>query len=423
LYDQIPWKEIVGDNYQIIIVPIVLSELDKHKTNSNKKIANRVKIVLPKIEKEHEDSNSVLNIRLKTPKEETFYNNGLTRAQQDDSLLAAIIEFGEEYGLNDVVLISHDTGPRLKARSLNIIAVNLYEKYLQPNEDSEEEKELKKLRKENVELKNKLPNVAITFNDGEIHTEHEVEPLIEAENDYCKRYLDHIKEKYSPFKIENSLENDPYTNTPILLENLMNSQRSLIGIIQPTKSQKEKYNQELEKFYEEHEKIAKEKYKWDKILSNSVLLNLNISNNGTAPVNDIDIFLEFPNSVKILLYNSFPKFDKPQAPYKPKHSGDFDMSGLGVNLIFNPPAKEYIHVLDKSVIKNTMKCHSIENSDSGSQVIQYKYSDSLKHNLQFSLEPIWVISGTSFSIDYKLLVGNYPKPIEGILNIKIDRKR
>ena len=51
-YEQISWQEIVGDEYKLIIAPIVLDELDKHKTNPNKKIAGRVKSILPKIEQE-----------------------------------------------------------------------------------------------------------------------------------------------------------------------------------------------------------------------------------------------------------------------------------------------------------------------------------------------------------------------------------
>jgi|GEM_PF-2418430 len=424
-YEQIPWQEIVGDEYNLIIAPIVLDELDKHKTSSNKKIAGRIKNILPKIEQGQTTINGIINACLPVPKDETFSKFNLSRSQQDHALLSAILEFGEQNGSENIIFISHDTGPRMRARQLGISVIELEEKYLLPEEDSQEEKELKKLRKENAELKNNLPKVELTLNDGNNFKQVELTPLLQTEDDYCEKELKHIKEKHSPFTNENTIENDTYTNTSVLLESLVSNKRRLnslfAAINQPTIEQKERYNQELETFYAEYEKIVKEKYKWDKILSNAVLLNLDISNNGTAPANDIDVFLIFPDSVKILLYDDFPRIEKPKQPYKPKHAGDIDMSEYGINSILNPPAIEYIYIMDKSVIKKTIKCCNLEYAN-GNIIVQYKYSNSLKHNLHFSLEPIWVLCRSNFKVKYELLISNYPKQIEGELNISITTK-
>jgi hypothetical protein len=179
----------------------------------------------------------------------------------------------------------------------------------------------------------------------------------------------------------------------------------------------------LRNFYSEYEKIFSDKYKWDKILSNVVQLNFEISNNGTAPANDIDIFLIFPSTAEILLYENFPKDEKPKPPYKPKHAGDIDMSGISLNFLYRPPSKEYIRVIDKSVIKNTVECCEVNKLDDNSVEVHYKYSDSLKHNLNFLLEPVWVLSEINFKIAYKLLISNYPKQVQGELNVNINVKR
>lgn len=426
LYEQIPWQEIVGDEYKLIIAPIVLDELDKHKTNPNKKIAGRVKNILPKIEKEQTNIDSIVDVYLSTPKDDTFNKFNLSKGQQDHALLAAMLEFGELHGLNSIIFISHDTGPRIRARQLGISVIGLDEKYLLPEEDSPEEKELKTLRKENTEFKNSLPKLELTFNHGETFKQIELNPLFRSEDNYLEKELEDIKEKYYPFIVENTEENDAYVSTHIALENLMNTQRrinSMFGISQPTIEQKKEYNQKLQKFHAEYIKIATEKYKWEEILSNAVFLNLDVSNNGTAPANDIDVFLTFPNSVKVLLYDNFPKFEKPKPPYKPKHAGDIDMSGIGVNFMFNPPAIEYMYIIDKSFVKNSFKHQNVEHSDNGNTIIQYKYPNSLKHNLHFPLEPIWVVCKKSFKIKYKLLVSNYPKQIEGELNINVIVKK
>ena len=416
-YEKIPWNEIVGDDYKLIIAPIVLDELDKHKTNQNKKISGRVKKILPKIEQEQTNINSIVDVNLPIPKDDTFNKFNLSKSQQDHALLSTMLEFGEKYGLKNLVFISYDTGPRIRARHLGIYVLQLDDKYLLSEEESQEEIELRKLRQENTELKNTFPKVELTFNDGEVIKKIEISPLFQSEEDYTQKELDIVYERYKPFVIENAINSNTPTLSNDLTKNLKYS--NSLGINQPTVDQTEEYNRKLNLFYSEYAKMAKEKYKWDKIISNSVMLNLILSNNGTAPANDIDVILEFPNSVKIYFYKDFPKFEKPTPPYKPKYKGDFDMSWLSVNNMYNPPAKDYIYIIDKSVEKGTLEKYDIEHLDNDNTVIRFRYSNSLKHNMHFSLEPIWVLCKSNFYVKYKLLISNYPKQVEGKLNINL----
>lgn len=422
-YDQISWKEIVGDDYRIVIAPIVLDELDKHKINSNKKIANRVKAILPKIEQEQNETRGIIEIIFSVPKDSTFEEYGLSKSQHDHALLATILEFGELNGLENVAFVSHDTGPRMRARQLGINVIQLDNNLLLPEEESQEEKELRKLRKENAELRSNFPDVTLTFDDGKKFKKFELDPLAQTEDDYCIKSLKPVKEKHIPFISEKTIEETFLGKGRIPFEKLMAIQKQLNPLSmlnQPTSEQKEEYNKELKKFYVAYEKIFRDKYQWNSILSNTVRLNFKVSNNGTASANDIDIFLTFPNTVKILLYENFPKYEKPKAPYKPKHAGDIDLSEIAISFPFNPPPREYIRVVDKTTLKNTLECYGVENTDDGSTVVHYKYSKLLKHNLQFSLEPIWAFSENSFKVVYKLLISNFPRQIEGELNIRIN---
>ena len=47
---EIPWSELFGNPYKIVLAPVVLDELYKHKRNRNSKIASRAKKVLSRIE-------------------------------------------------------------------------------------------------------------------------------------------------------------------------------------------------------------------------------------------------------------------------------------------------------------------------------------------------------------------------------------
>ncbi len=423
-YEQIPWQDIVKDSYRLIVAPIVLDELDKNKTNTNKKIAHRVKNILSKIERQYSCHNACLEVYLSTPKESTFKKYNLSKEHSDHVLLSSILEFGKSNGLNNIVFVSHDTGARLRARQLNISVLELDENYLLPKEKSAEEKELVRLKKELLELKHILPNLRLTFNQECSFKEVELTPDIQSKEEYIAEELNNIKNKYPPFIISGS-DNNPLTN--IMSRDLISSWSrlsSINDIYQPTVEEKEKYNKELEKFYLKHEDIAETKYKWKRILSYAIILNLDLSNIGTTPAHDIDIFLLFPNSTKILFYKDFPKLRQPVAPYKPKYKGDIDISGIKTILNpLNPPPIEYIYIMRRPMEKNSIKCCNVEKLSDGSFKLHYKYPNSIKHNLNLPLETIWVITKSNFKVKYKLLVANYPKPIEGELNVNVTVKR
>jgi hypothetical protein len=98
------------------------------------------------------------------------------------------------------------------------------------------------------------------------------------------------------------------------------------------------------------------------------------------------------------------------------------MSLSAINFLYNSPAREYIWVVDKSIIKNTVECCEVNTLADGSIEVHYKYSDSLKHNMDFSLEPIWVFRENNFNIKYRLLISNYPEQVKGELNVIINVK-
>ena len=130
-FAQIDWNNVFNseDEVVIILAPIVIDELDKHKYNKNQKISKRVKKLLPRIEKAIENIGQIkLKIIPLRPSEKTFLENNLDKSQQDDCLLAAIIEFQKTLYFRDkVTYVTNDIGPRLKAKSLNIPAVTLPE--------------------------------------------------------------------------------------------------------------------------------------------------------------------------------------------------------------------------------------------------------------------------------------------------------
>ena len=192
-FDQIKWEAITGCvEYKICFAPIVLNELDGHKYSSNKKLSRRAKSIASKIDSLIEvEQNKVLFITNR-PNKNTFKNNQLSRKDQDDNLIASIIEFSEANHNQTVLLVTHDTGPRLKAKSLNINCFKLSEYYLLSEEMDESERQLKVLQKENLELKNRLPKLQLLFKDLAKNVEISLKPLSLSRGSFISSKIEKI---------------------------------------------------------------------------------------------------------------------------------------------------------------------------------------------------------------------------------------
>ena len=170
-FEQINWASVIErkDEITIVLAPTVIDELDKHKYNQNKKIARRAKKILPQIEaiiEGSQNSNYPLLYVSKKPAEETLAKLNLVKPEQDDLILATIVEFATLHNLENIAFVTNDVGPRLKSKSNNITAFKMPDQYLLPPEPDETEREIIELRRELSGLKNRLPVLKVLFNDG-----------------------------------------------------------------------------------------------------------------------------------------------------------------------------------------------------------------------------------------------------------------
>lgn len=387
-FEDIPWNQILECNkndIEIAIAPIVIDELDKHKYNSNPKVANRIKKLMPKFnEILSTGSSKGLKVQFldKRPRNEIFDEYMLDKNQQDDCLLASILSFKNHLNLNDKVFyVTNDFGPRIKTRSLNIDLLSISEEYLMENDSSEEQK----LKKENERLKNLFPKLDIFFKESQ-NKIYEVK----------KENFDLNKELFISNKMEEIKKDSP------MLVYMEDSSSSLIKFNNLTEQQITNYNKELNSYYESFKQY------WD-LAFDSVLyhhnflkLNLIIKNIGNIPAEDIDIILRFPRDINVLLQEELNHFHlfKPKPPYKPLNS--FDILHTRLNRYFNTKSSV---TLNKPILRNEIE-------------LSFR---SLKHNKEIELDTLFIASDKifkGFKIDYSILVSNIPNPIKGELNIK-----
>lgn len=426
-FDQIKWNEIVNDNFTIMLAPTVIDELDKHKRNTNSKIANRAKKVLNKIDQILETEGVKpypIEYISQKPKSTTLSKFNLQREEQDDCIIATILEFREEDESREINFITNDTGPKLKSKSYGIQTIKLADEFLMPQEKSEEEKQLAHLILENNNLKNKIPKINLTFDGGELVLKYHFEEFKIDRRLFVNDQYDMEKMRLKPILDRNSdSEESVMKNNENLtpLQRAINSANMNLGFNRLSKEQIESYNKELQNYYSEYLQYLSEKYEHEQYLSLIFPITLELSSIGNVPAEDIDIWLHFPDG--FTLYSYKDRLTEPIAPiepYLPKNMFDFPrINFIDLYSPSNINTQNNIHLDDFSTsgIPDIKKTNSYE--------VEYFFR-SLKHNQSIRLSSLIVEFPSfseikSFSIDYKIMISNIPNLIEGKLNVSLTK--
>lgn len=412
-FEQIDWQKLLDTREKIVITiaPIVIDELDKQKYSKNQKISKRVRSLLPKIER------FILNpslckydlIYIKSrPIDQTFSDNNLDRKEQDDNLLATIIEFSKSIKLDEkVIYVTNDVGPRLKAESLNISTYKPASEFLLANEPDETEAENISLRKQLYQLKNNTPIVSLCFIDRKNLFVYKRKKLNYTKERFVETEMQKIKAE-NPLATYKEPRDDKFPKPAITF--LKSSPFEL------TKQQVDEYNKQLLKYFEEHKLYAEKLFEVFNFKSHSIAIKLLLINSGTSPANDIDIELHFPDGFELLSAKDLPKVpEKNDLPYKPKSAFDSFPRNLIDLSALNTFRKTSFPVIDpnKPTIKKT-----------NSYNVSY-HLNTLKHNQNFELEPLYakfndINEAKGFSIQYELKISNIPKIIKGELHINFE---
>ncbi|MGI9054681.1 MAG: PIN domain-containing protein, partial [Pyrinomonadaceae bacterium] len=289
-FTEIVWNEVLqAQSVTLVIPPIVVKELDKHKYNH---ASERVKDRASKVTKKFaEILRSSIEIRPKVniqferiePQSE-FEKYNLSKESQDDHLIASILRFQNESDIN-AVLITNDFSLIVKAHQLNVEVFELPEEYQNKSEENPDKKKIAILEKELFELKARTPKLKlISENDEEKITAQifSVEQLseieIEREINKIKEENPQIKETFKPKRtITPIINGKPYPNDKVefILPSGKTKQASLSSV--------EKFNDELDQFYIAYEKYLNEKNRVINLRSRTVKLNLKLQNEGTLP--------------------------------------------------------------------------------------------------------------------------------------------
>jgi hypothetical protein len=347
----------------------------------------------------------------------SFSDHGLREDKNDDNLVASVLSLTSKTN-HTAILVTGDTGPRLKAGRLGLSCMGLPEEYKAESALSETEKEKRKLQREINRLKNRLPALDLVFDGGEKHCGFQVsdyKPLTEEE---IGARLEKIKEQYSK-KTYQPIEKPE--NVETIGELLKSVEASMAPFSRPSKQQIERYNDRLDDFYDEYKKYLEAREVIKNIKGRLITLDIVIENTGSAPAEDIDIFMHFPDGFRLFSDENLPEMDiaEPRPPQEPK--GGFPNIGASLAGLSDPT--RHIHMPTVTPSGN-VSSPNIEETGSYDVDVSVR---KLKHNMQERCGPFYVVfdsfeDASSFSIDYRINTADLPDDTEGELHVSVEKE-
>lgn len=173
-YDQIDWPKLMqAQEVDLVFPPITLRELHKHKTfHPVRTIKRRAGEISSKLDKVFEIGPrtevrpNVFVTREKLKPTIDFEENGLDPADQDHQLIGSILFYRQHHPDTPVVFATNDVGAKHTAQDLGIDVWMPTDDLAAKDEPDPLEKEVSSLRRENAELKRRVPKVAVVFQGG-----------------------------------------------------------------------------------------------------------------------------------------------------------------------------------------------------------------------------------------------------------------
>lgn len=405
--EQINWIDIIEDTEFAIVVPrIVIREIDHHKDQSRGKIQKRAKNVSAKFSQAFLDNvcSKYQLIDCKDPANSYFDGSKFNININDDWIILSAIHSGYEY--SDIIIISSDNNLLLKAKENNLNFKRIPDKYLLKEELSDEEKEIKNLKAEIEKYKNRQPKISIMLDSGAAKMVFKKPKERDLEKE-LSIYMEQLK-KQNPY-----LQNKEMDLYKTLGFSLYNSHLTQIY----TQEQIGKYNTELDDFFKETEAYKRFLLQQEILNERFKEISFHVLNDGTAQTGDMNIFIEFPENIK--LYNRKCKTSRDGiAPIK----SELPPYGMDRKILYSIEFNKHIAPFGRGGIPQ-IYCWDI-NETIDDREFKFQHSN-LNHKMVLTLnieDSIYIDTGAcdNFRIKWCVIDSKLIEPVHGILNIIIE---
>lgn len=403
----LPLRELLDtDHVTVVLTRITIRELDRQKDqNASATLRHRARKALKDIEAWSNGEAVAPGIefeRLSNGPSVNLAQYGLDPTWADDVLIGTIIDYRERHPDENIVLITNDTGPRLKCTDLGIRAVSPNEDYALAPEQDESQAELRKLRQKVAKMESALPVLRVGFAGLQVGTQHKLFQVA------------------APTPIDNATIDDALEELAIEYPDVKPSSQdrslriSIDGIaLDPMKS----YEKRVEKRNQYFRRYVEYLYSYHDFRMRQLLqieFQFEIANEGNAPAEDVDAWFTFPSDrVEVFTEHELPS--PPPMPQYPKEDYHLDLmkqldttSWLSQSLAAN---------------KRAMLPVTIER---GEQLRVHFRSRRIKHGLTERLPALYVDLQSwelaeSFQCEYEVRVANLVEPVHGTLHFQVEK--
>ncbi len=409
---QIDFCSTFNTSIVTLLVPrVTFKELEKHKAaHTLSRTRERSRQVLSFLESQIESGSSVrAGVLIKFIPQmpqvdmETY---GLNPAWNDDLLIASVLDYKEHNPSVETVVVTDDTGARLTCHNLGIRTVGLPEKYRLPPELDEREKENQRLQRELQKIQNALPKITVGFADGLSSKWHlSLEQPDEVDEPRITDTLSQLKKEFPELP----------TGSSILQQSLKLSGSNLLPDMIP-EDEFDRYNKDRIAYFTNYEHYMRAMVVSGNLVKRSIRFTIAISNSGSAPADDVDVRLNFPNGFVLYTKNDIPSFpDEPKLPTKPQNSLQMLQSRLA-SFNLNPPRVLVPEFSPQSSFQ-LRKTNSYEIKD---------HFTRIKHGFTKELPELFLTfdsyaDARSFNCDYEISTGNLPEPVQGKLHFVVEK--
>lgn len=397
--EQINWNKIVGDADITIVVPrITLRKIDQHKDQNRGKIQKRAKAISAKFAQIFLDGKTFKYTfaLCDEPAASSFDGGKFNIHINDDWFILSALH--SNYDVADIVVISSDTNLLLKAKENGLDFRKMSDEYRLKEELSDEEKEIKALKAELEKYKNRQPKPSVIFEKEESDKLILKRPNKRDLEDELSIYMENLKKEY------------PYWERGKVC-----TSSNLFGLnLLVTQEQIDKYNAELNDYFEEEEEFQRFLLQKDILDERFRELSFGISNDGNAQTGDMNVFIEFPEHIN--LYNRDSKISIDNiAPVKPTSYG------LDRKFLRSMEVENYLRPFGNGIPQ--IYCWDTEHPIKKRE-FKFKYSN-LNHGMIRYLDikdSIYIDIGScdSFNIRWGIIDSKLIEPIEGILHVIIE---
>ncbi len=421
----IDWKaELGASEICLVIAPVVFEELDVFKDNhKNRRKRDRARRSIELVE-------SILDSPHRLVRDGVFldiapdlyrmefgaYN--LSPEYNDDRLVASAIGWSHQHSDDDLILVSHDSGPRMKARQRELQVKKLSEKYRLPDQLDPRDKEIRELKSKLAQIENAQPKLQLGFRDSM----GKLVNFLHASNDFSQALISDaelnaiIETKQGELQYvrqEQSIESDRLSSLAVFA--------SLSKFV--TNSQIDEYYRQLEVYLEGYRDYLLDESLASIFPHRSIEVHLVLQNAGSTPAQNVEVRLDVQGCSEILLQvPEVPPYE-PSPPAKPEPRLPFD---------FGPYDRSILPYLGYGIHNNDIDLGppweewTRETDSSGTAWFEYKIA-KLPHHRNCDIEEIYLMFykdndfPETVTIDYEVTADNMVDMLAGSLTVIVNK--